>query len=176
MTDVHTPQVRTKNMRAIKSRDTAPELLFRKTLFRKGFRYRVDYKKLPGKPDIYLPKYKAAIFINGCFWHAHSCHLFKLPKSRQDFWWKKLSKNVERDEKNILALTTTKHRVLVVWECALKGKYRLLPDLVSLLAITWLKSEYALGYIDQDGLTCIRSKTETKYKNLTGVLQKLTLT
>lgn len=112
-------------MAGIRGKDTKPELQIRKFLHRAGFRFRLHVKDLPGKPDIVLPRYKMAIFIHGCFWHCHDCHMFKWPKSRGRFWRTKLIRNQENDKKQLAALRSAGWRVLVVWECALKGKERL---------------------------------------------------
>ena len=105
----------------IKGKDTKPEVKVRKYLFSKGFRYRKNVKKLPGKPDIVLRKYNTCIFINGCFWHKHEgCRYFVLPKSNVDFWKKKIESNVQRDNKNISLLKEQGWNVLTIWECELK--------------------------------------------------------
>ena len=106
-------------MSGIRGKDTKPEITIRKALFRQGFRYRLYDKKLPGKPDLVLPKYGAVIFVHGCFWHQHDCHLFKMPSTRQEFWYTK--KVLER-------LHGEGWRTLIVWECALKGKNKLRDD------------------------------------------------
>jgi len=109
---------RSENMRRIKSKNTKCELLFRKEIYRIGYRYRIHYKHLPGKPDIYLSKYKIAIFIHGCFWHLHEgCSRGNLPKTNTDYWLPKLAKNKENDEKNIKKLNELGIRVFIVWEC-----------------------------------------------------------
>jgi len=125
-------------MSGIRGRDTKPEILIRKGLFRRGFRYRLHVSSLPGKPDLYFPRYKAIILINGCFWHQHDCHLFKWPKTRAEFWSQKIRKNVARDKKNICIYTEHGLRVMRVWECALKGKYRLDKDSVLDIIEKWL--------------------------------------
>jgi len=111
-------------MSGIRGKDTRPELIVRKALFRKGFRYSLGGSGLPGKPDLVFRRYRAVVFINGCFWHGHGCHLFRWPSSNQDFWKTKIDSNVCRDEVNITACLQTGYRVAVVWECALKGKYK----------------------------------------------------
>ena len=125
MTDVHDSFTRSKNMAAIRSTVTKPELYVRKILYRAGYRYRLHVKKLPGKPDIVLKKYNLVIFVNGCFWHGHNCALFKLPKTRTEFWKTKISKNVLNDQRNISNLVHTGWNVKTVWECMLKGKNKL---------------------------------------------------
>ena len=121
--DVLTPEQRHKNMSRIRGQDTKPEEIVRKYLFSKGFRYRKNDRRYPGKPDIVLPKYRVVIFINGCFWHQHAgCRYASIPKSRQDFWLPKLRGNVKRDQQNIDALTKSGWRVIVVWECEIRLK------------------------------------------------------
>ena len=124
MSDVLSPESRSKNMRAIRGKNTHPELLLRKLLFGRGFRFRLHVKTMPGKPDIVLPKYLVAILVHGCFWHGHECYLFKLPISRRDFWRTKIAQNRMRDIRDTDALLQSGWRVLCVWECALKGKLR----------------------------------------------------
>lgn len=123
---------RSKIMASIKAKDTMPEMVIRKALHKRGFRYRLHDKGLPGKPDIVLPRYKAIVEINGCFWHGHNCYLFKLPSTRQNFWRSKISRNRERESINHKLLESAGWRVLVIWECAITGKSRIpLDDLVA---------------------------------------------
>lgn len=125
MTDVHSKKTRSYNMSQIKGRDTKPEILVRKYLFACGFRYRLYSKKLPGCPDIVLPKYKTIILINGCFWHGHEgCQYFVLPKTRTDFWLNKINTNIQNDKKNTVQLETMGWYVITVWECELKKAKR----------------------------------------------------
>lgn len=112
-------------MAAIRGADTKPELIIRRGLHTRGFRYRLHDRKLPGRPDLVFPKYNAVILVNGCFWHGHRCALFKWPKSREEFWRAKIEGNLGRDKRNIVQLSTAGWRVGIVWECALKGKFRL---------------------------------------------------
>ena len=115
------PMTRSENMARVKSKNTKPEIFLRKLLWHKGFRYRVNYKNLPGSPDIYFPKYKTAIFVNGCFWHMHeNCKYSSIPKSNYEFWKNKLEGNVERDKKNYAQLESMGIKVIVVWGCELK--------------------------------------------------------
>ncbi len=141
MTDVHDAQTRSRNMAAIKGRNTKPELIIRKALHRAGFRYRLHAKDLPGKPDLVFPRYNAALFINGCFWHQHNCHLFKWPGTRQDFWKKKISGNVANDQKKIATLHEYGWRTGIIWECALKGKTRIEEDEAIQRLTEWLQSD-----------------------------------
>ncbi len=121
MADRHSREQRSYNMSRIKNANTKPEIALRKLLFARGFRYRINVKKLPGKPDIVLKKYNVAIFINGCFWHGHqNCKFFIMPKTRQEFWVKKINRNKERDSENIQNLKEIGWKIIVVWECELK--------------------------------------------------------
>ena len=113
---------RSKNMSAIKSKNTKPEIIVRKFLHSKGYRFRIHRRDLPGSPDIVLPKYKTAIFVHGCFWHRHQgCKYATNPKTRIKFWENKFNQNIKRDKENILSLRNLKWEVLVVWECQLKN-------------------------------------------------------
>ena len=123
MADVKTPEERSRNMAAVKGKDTKPEMIVRKYLFSRGLRFRVQVRKLPGKPDIVLPKYKTAIFVNGCFWHGHEgCKYFRLPKSNVEFWKEKIERNIERDKESMQALFDLGWKVVRVWECELRNK------------------------------------------------------
>ena len=110
------------NMSRIRSTNSKPEEIVRKYLFSKGFRYRKNVKKLPGCPDIVLPKYKTVIFVNGCFWHKHDCPRFVWPSSNQEYWKPKILKNVERDKNNCRELSSKGWNVITIWECELKKK------------------------------------------------------
>lgn len=107
-------------MSHVKSKNTAPEIKLRSILHRNGFRFRLNRKDLPGKPDIVLPKYKAVIFVHGCFWHGHDCKRGQRPQTNVEFWDKKINKNMERDKQDIIKLKELGWRVMVVWECDLK--------------------------------------------------------
>lgn len=132
--DVHDKKTRSYNMSQIKGKDTKPEEMVRKYLFAQGFRFRKNDKKLPGTPDIVLPKYKTVIFVNGCFWHGHEgCKYFVWPKSNPDFWKTKIETNISRDLKKIELLQSKGWRVITVWECELKpvnrdARYKKLID------------------------------------------------
>ncbi|HNV29850.1 MAG TPA: very short patch repair endonuclease [Cyclobacteriaceae bacterium] len=119
--DVHEPEVRSYNMSQIKGKDTKPEMLVRKFLFSKGFRYRLHVKTLPGKPDIVLPRYKTVIFVHGCFWHGHEgCKYFVVPKTRTDWWLNKINTNKANDQKAIALLKKDHWKIIILWECELK--------------------------------------------------------
>ena len=122
MTDVHEPEVRSYNMSQIRSKDTKPEMIVRKFLFKSGFRYRLHIKDLPGKPDIVLHKFNTVIFVNGCFWHGHFCKKSHIPSSNTDFWKVKIEGNIEKDRIAILKLKEKGWSVIVIWECILTGK------------------------------------------------------
>lgn len=111
-------------MRAVRSKNTTPEVQVRKLLHALGFRYRLHVGTLPGTPDIVLPKHRIVIFVHGCFWHGHDCHLFTSPRTREDFWNSKIEQNRVRDQGHTEELARKGWRVLTVWECALKGRFR----------------------------------------------------
>jgi DNA mismatch endonuclease (patch repair protein) len=120
MADDLTRAQRKKNMQHIRSQNTKPEMMVRKYLFSKGFRYRINDKRYPGHPDIVLPKYKTIIFVNGCFWHMHEgCSKAVIPKSNVEYWLPKLQRNKKNDSKNIAILEEAGWRVIVIWECQL---------------------------------------------------------
>lgn len=125
-------------MSAIRSRNTAPEMFLRRQLHQRGFRYRLNVRDLPGRPDIVLPRYSAVIFAHGCFWHGHDCHLFRWPGTRVDFWKSKITRNREVDRAALDALQARGWRTAVVWECALRGPSRLPADEVLEGIVEWL--------------------------------------
>jgi DNA mismatch endonuclease Vsr len=121
--DIYSKEKRSKIMSKIRGTETKPEILVRKFLFSKGFRYRINDKRYPGKPDIVLPKYRTAIFVHGCFWHGHeNCKAAALPKTNRSFWESKIRRNVDRDQKNIELLEKDDWNVIVVWNCQIKTK------------------------------------------------------
>lgn len=130
MVDVLAPKSRQLNMRRTRSCGSKPEMVVRRGLHRLGFRFRLHDRGLPGSPDLVLPRYRALIFVNGCFWHRHDCDLFKLPETRIEFWDSKLRSNACRDTRNRETLLAMGWRVARVWECSLKGKRRLGSELV----------------------------------------------
>ena len=122
MTDVHDKSTRSYNMSCIRNKDTRPEILVRKFLFANGFRYRLNDKKLPGKPDIVLPKYRTVIFVNGCFWHGHeNCKYFKLPATRTEWWKEKIEGNIKNDIETI-----SKYLLFMVYIFRLKSKFQII--------------------------------------------------
>ena len=121
MADNLSRDVRHKNMSHIRSKNSKPEEIVRKYLFSQGFRYRKNDSRLPGKPDIVLPKYKTVIFVNGCFWHQHDCGRFVWPSSNEEYWRSKILGNVARDQRNYQQLRKMGWKVLIVWECELRS-------------------------------------------------------
>lgn len=139
--DIVTPEKRSRMMSGIRDKNTRPELLVRRGLHSRGFRFRLHVRDMPGKPDIVLPRYRAVVFVHGCFWHGHDCHLFKWPGSRQEFWRAKILTNQANDEKSDAALTSAGWRICTIWECALKGRTRLPPEEVVDEVARWLGTQ-----------------------------------
>lgn len=138
-------------MAAIRGADTKPEMMIRRGLHARGFRFRLHDRQLPGRPDLIFPKHHAALFVHGCFWHGHGCHLFRWPGTREDFWREKIGANVARDATSTEALHEAGWRVGVVWECALKGRQkRPVDDLLNVIS-DWLTA--ADGDLSLQGLT-----------------------
>ena len=139
--DTVSRKTRSYIMSRVKGKNTGPEVAIRKKLHNRGFRYRLHVKKLPGTPDLVFPKYNAIIFINGCYWHSHGCYMATIPKTRTGFWTEKFEKNKERDANNWKGLQKLGWRLLIVWECGIKGKYKRPTDsIVDEIAI-WLNSQ-----------------------------------
>ena len=144
MADIVPPDVRSRMMSGIRSTNTKPELLVRSGLHRAGFRFRLHDRAMPGKPDLVFRGRRAVLFAHGCFWHGHDCHLFKWPKSREEFWRTKIARNRTVDGRTDEALKAAGWRLGVVWECALKGRTRLPIGEVLEECAGWLRS-YALA-------------------------------
>lgn len=140
MADVVDSATRSRMMSGIRGRNTKPEILVRSMLHRHGFRFRLHVRELPGKPDIVLPRYHAAIFVHGCFWHGHDCPLFRMPGTREDFWRDKIGRNRANDQKAKDALLAAGWRVGVVWECAIRGAGKDIDSIAHFLD-AWLRSE-----------------------------------
>ena len=137
MADVHSKQTRSYNMSRIRSKNTKPELLVRKFLFSKGFRFKLHDKTLPGKPDLVLPKYKTVIFIHGCFWHGHEgCRYFSVPKTRTEWWINKIESNKKNGCKSEDLLKLNGWNIIILWECSLKKNHQCatLSDLIKLIS------------------------------------------
>lgn len=140
LADVVTPEVRSRMMASITARNTKPEMMVRRALHARGYRYRLHAKGLPGTPDLVFPARKGVIFVQGCFWHGHDCHLFRLPGTRSEFWQDKIQNNVARDLRVRRQLASTGWRILDIWECALKGKTRIAFEDVISQCTAWLES------------------------------------
>ena len=140
MADVVDAATRSRMMSGIRGKNTKPELMIRKALHARGFRYRL-HCDLPGKPDICLPKHHAVVFVHGCFWHGHDCHLFKWPSTRPEFWRTKIARNQDVDRAAEHSLLAAGWRVAAIWECALKGRSRLALEEVVDRCTDWLGSD-----------------------------------
>lgn len=154
MTDVLTREQRQLNMSRIRGRDTKPEMLVRRGLHACGFRYRLQERRLPGRPDLIFPRYRAVIFVHGCFWHGHDCPMFKLPVTRREFWEAKIASNRIRDERATASLLESAWRVANVWECSLRGPARLPEGEVIRLCRRFLLSEKTTLINIRGGLVC----------------------
>lgn len=140
MTDVHNSATRSRNMAAIKSKNTRPERWLRQRLHALGFRYRLNVNTLPGKPDLVFPRHNAVIFVHGCFWHMHQCPLFRLPTTRTEWWERKLMHNRQRDLAEQDKLREMGWRVLLVWECAIRGRKKINETELIAQVAAWLKN------------------------------------
>lgn len=148
MVDVVDPATRSRMMSGIRARNTKPEVLIRSMLHRRGFRFRLHVSNLPGKPDLVFPRYRAVIFVHGCFWHGHDCPLFKWPGTRPEFWREKIGRNQSNDDRTRAALVTAGWRVGIVWECAIRGAGKDLDGVVRRLA-DWLHSD--VPFVEERG-------------------------
>lgn len=145
MADVLTPDQRRLNMSRIHGKDTKPEMLLRRGLHARGFRFRLHRRDLPGCPDLVFPRFRAVIFVHGCFWHGHDCPMFKLPATRAEFWKTKIEKNRERDIRALEGLAAAGWRTLVVWECTLRGPRRKPVEKVLDQIDGWLRGACSYG-------------------------------
>lgn len=141
MADVVTSEVRSHMIASIRASNTSPELFMRRGLHRLGFRFRLDVRSLPRRPDLVFPKYQAVLFVHGCFWHRHNCHLFKWPASRVEFWRDKLEANAARDRRTLGDLRAMDWRVGIVWECAIKSKRKWMTEEIFSESALWLRSD-----------------------------------
>lgn len=149
MADIKTPEERSRNMAAIRSSDTKPEMLVRRYLHSMGWRYGLHNKKLPGSPDIVMRRFKTVIFVHGCFWHGHdNCKYYRLPKSNTEFWQDKVNKNRARDERDIKALYKLGWNVIIIWECELKTdvlRRQTFSRLSDIFSRTYISSDYPIA-------------------------------
>lgn len=158
MSDVVSPIKRSQMMSGIKGKNSRPEMLVRKALFAMGHRFRLHRRDLPGTPDIVMPGRRIAIFVHGCFWHAHQgCKYAKVPSTRTEFWTAKLQGNVDRDQRDVNQLVERDWRVLTVWECSTRDA-EVAAGLASALG-QWIESDARLGVISAQGLRALRSET-----------------
>lgn len=141
MADVVDKDTRSRMMSGIRGKDTKPELAIRKALHARGFRFRLHAKGLPGKPDLIFQKYKAVIFVHGCFWHGHNCKYFKVPQTRTNFWLEKIGQTRFRDERQELALRALGWRVMTVWECEIRAAKRQNGETLIDLIARWLVND-----------------------------------
>ncbi|MBA7729566.1 very short patch repair endonuclease [Citrobacter freundii] len=152
MADVHDKATCSKNMRAIATRDTAIEKRLVSVLTEQGVTFRVQDAALPGRPDFVVDDYQCVIFTHGCFWHHHECYLFKTPATRTQFWLAKIGKNVERDARDRERLQALGWRVLIIWECAIRGRKKLSDEALSERVVEWICSGGATAQIDTQGI------------------------
>ncbi|QKJ87598.1 DNA mismatch endonuclease Vsr [Paramixta manurensis] len=157
MADVHSPAIRSKNMRAVRTRDTSIEQRLAALLTGRGLAYRVQDKALAGRPDFVLDDYRAIIFVHGCFWHHHHCYLFKLPATRTAFWAGKIESNVVRDRRHVAQLSAEGWKVLIVWECALRGKLKLDDEALITRLEEWVLASDGNAAIDYQGIQHLAS-------------------
>ena len=153
MTDIQTPLQRHNTMSAIRGKNTKPEMIVRRGLWKRGFRYRLNYKRLPGHPDLVLRKYKTCIFTNGCFWHGHEgCKYYTIPKTNTVFWVSKVKRNKERDERVKHQLNAMGWNCITVWECELKPAKReaTLQSLAFTLNEIFLNNHKVIPYKEQE--------------------------
>jgi DNA mismatch endonuclease (patch repair protein) len=141
MADIVAPEVRSRMMAGIRSKDTKPETILRSGLHRLGLRFRKNQKGLPGTPDMVFARFRAVVFAHGCFWHGHPCPLFKMPGTRTDFWRAKIERNKANDEAALAALRAAGWRVAIVWECATKGKAKTPPEELCAALAEWIRGE-----------------------------------
>ncbi|MGL4860423.1 MAG: very short patch repair endonuclease [Enterobacteriaceae bacterium] len=152
MADVHNPKVRRKNMQAIRTRDTAIEIKLATLLDEMGLKFRTQVKELAGKPDFVIDEHRKIIFTHGCFWHRHDCYLFKVPGTRTEFWMEKIGQNVLRDKKVYQQLIDEQWHVMIIWECALKGRLRLSTEALAERIEEWIFAGNGVVEIDTDGI------------------------
>lgn len=164
MPDHLTPEQRHRNMAAVHSKDTKPEIIVRKYLWGHGFRYRLNHPRLPGKPDIVLTKYRTCVFVNGCFWHGHEgCRFFVMPKSNSDFWERKIARNRERDSEVQQKLSDMGWHSITLWECQLKPAKRekSLESLAHTLYRIFLEDHKPRKYVMPEDLPAMAAETES---------------
>lgn len=165
MVDVHDTQTRHKNMSAIRNSNTKPEQIVANLLTELELSFQPQLQAITGKPDFFIENYNTAIFVNGCFWHGHDCHLFKIPQTRTDFWLAKIKRNKERDRKVTSALRDANIRQLIIWECSLKGCQKLETAELKARIEEFLISLQQYAQIRESGFSLISEKLNTEDKN-----------
>jgi len=143
-------ETRSKIMSSVGQRNTGPEVILRSVLHKRGLRYRLHDRSLPGSPDLIFPRYSAVIFVHGCYWHSHGCYRSTVPKTRRNFWTEKFLANKERDQRNVRYLLETGWRVLTVWECSLTGKTALPIENAADCIVDWLNGRQQLAEISSN--------------------------
>jgi DNA mismatch endonuclease (patch repair protein) len=153
MADVVDKATRSRMMAGIKGKDTNPEIFLRKALFALGFRFRLHRPDIPGRPDIVLPKHRALVLVHGCYWHGHQCRNFKWPVTNAQFWRDKIDANRRRDRENLSAQRKAGWRIIIVWECAIRGSMKRAPtiDVVTLIS-RWIATGRDYAVVDTRGL------------------------
>lgn len=152
MTDIVDQKTRSRMMSGIRGKNTQPEITIRKALHANGFRYLLHNKKLPGKPDLTFTKYKAVVFIHGCFWHGHTCRYFKIPQTRTAFWQDKINGNRQRDAKQLVQLHHAGWRSLIIWECAVRKNNKFSKEKLIDCISNWLIIGSSDAQIDETGI------------------------
>lgn len=145
-------QTRSKIMASVGQKNTGAEMMLRRALHRRGLRYRLHDRSLPGSPDLVFTRFKSALFVHGCYWHSHGCYRSTIPKSRREFWTNKFETNRTRDERSRKLLASQGWRVLTVWECALRGKLASPVEDVADAVLDWLESDVQMGEIEGQSL------------------------
>lgn len=154
-------QTRSKIMGRVGQKNTGAEMLLRRALHRKGLRYRLHDRSLPGSPDIVFPRFNSVLFVHGCYWHSHGCYRSTIPKSDREFWTNKFETNRIRDERSQKLLVSEGWRVLTVWECALRGKLSSPVEDVADAVRDWLESEVPMGEIDGRSVEAMPSAVQS---------------
>jgi DNA mismatch endonuclease (patch repair protein) len=145
--DVVDAATRSRMMSGIRGKDTGPERCLRSALHRLGFRFRLNRRDVPGRPDLVLPRYRAAVFVHGCFWHGHNCPLFRPPKTRPQFWADKVARNRARDAEVLAAVVESGWRHLAIWECSFRGGGRQAMERTARTAAGWIRGSRRTGEI-----------------------------
>ncbi|CDG99792.1 very short patch repair endonuclease [Xenorhabdus bovienii] len=155
MADIHNPNARSKNMRAIRSSGTSIENKVQEIIESLGIKYRKQVSSLPGKPDFVIDDYQAILFVHGCFWHGHNCHVSNIPMTRTDYWLNKINKNINRDYMVMDLLSNLGWKILILWECALRGRKKISDKEISERIEEWLCEDHLHAEVDMNGISRI---------------------